>query len=364
MAWSLQAAAAPEFGCVNQLEVSASKGERALALAAALRGDAAAGAPALAKLAEQNPADIVVQRCLGIALIGLAAGASDAEKGEEYYRRGRIAFQKAREFGDTHIITTFGLEITEKPYTFDASPLAAIMREGEAAFARADFRAATHHYQRAILLAPNLYEAALFSGDAYYQLKEWDAAGLWFGKAIAIDPARETAYRYWGDALMVEGKRAEARDKFIAAIIAEPYNRTAYKGLGHWAQHYGARLEAPHIQIPVQAEAKAISVDDTRITPYWIAYGIARAVPKKEGNALQHEVEALQASLQVARELGMTSAEKDISLANLMRLEKKGLLEAYVLFHRATKEIAAQYHAYRAANRDALQRYWLEEVIK
>lgn len=354
----------PEFGCVSQSEVTASSGERATALAAVLRGDKVAAEPALTKLAEQDPNDVVVQRCLGVALVGLSAGGTDAKKGEEYYKRARAAFQKAHELGDKSGISTLGLEWTEKPYSFSSQPVAVIMREGEAAFGRADYRSAARHYQRALIHDPNLYEAALYSGDAYYGLKDWAEAGRWYAKAISINPTRETAYRYWGNALWAEGKRIEARNKFVDALIAEPQNSYSHKGLRQWAQHYKVRLEAPRVHIPVKVEGKSVSVGEVGVTPYWIAYGMTRALPAKDGNALQQEVEALKAALQVARELGATIIEKDVSVVNLQRLEKKGLLEAFVLIHRPTKEIFSQYADYRKEHWDLLRRYWTEEVIK
>ena len=43
------------------------------------------------------------------------------------------------------------------------------MHEGEAAFAKGEFPKAIEMYQRALLLDPNLYEAALFTGDVYFK---------------------------------------------------------------------------------------------------------------------------------------------------------------------------------------------------
>src|SRR5688500_20336705 len=101
------------------------------------------------------------------------------------------------------------------------------MREGEAAFARNDLAKALEMYQRALLLDPKLYEAALFAGDVYYKKAEQKKASEWFARAVSINPDREAAYRYWGDSLMKQGRVTEAGDKFVEAYIAEPYSRLA-----------------------------------------------------------------------------------------------------------------------------------------
>jgi tetratricopeptide (TPR) repeat protein len=239
------------------------------------------------------------------------------------------------------------------------------LREGEAAFSSGNYRTAADHYQRALQFDPKLYEAALFSGDAYFKLQEWNKAGEWFAKAIAINPERETAYRYWGDALMTEGKVIPARDKFIDAIISEPYNRLSYKGLGQWAQQYGVRITIPKLTIPVTSEKSSITIGSENPKAYWLAYGMARAFPSKPGDALQNEVAALRAAIQTAKELGYgNTGDADASMDTLIRLDKAGLLEAHVLFHRANKEIASSYRAYRQEKGDLLRRYWLEEVIR
>ena len=101
------------------------------------------------------------------------------------------------------------------------------MREGEAAFVNGDYPKAIELYQRALLFDPNLYEAALFTGDVYFKSAEQRKAAEWFARAVSINPDRETAYRYWGDSLMKQGRVTEASDKFVEAFIAEPYNRLA-----------------------------------------------------------------------------------------------------------------------------------------
>jgi len=66
------------------------------------------------------------------------------------------------------------------------------MREGEAAFAKGDFPKALEHYQRALLLDPKLYQAAVMIGDIYFKSAEQDKASEWFARAIQIKKTRES----------------------------------------------------------------------------------------------------------------------------------------------------------------------------
>ena len=43
------------------------------------------------------------------------------------------------------------------------------MREGEAAFTKNDMPKALEMYQRALMLDPKMYEAALYTGDVYFK---------------------------------------------------------------------------------------------------------------------------------------------------------------------------------------------------
>ncbi len=62
------------------------------------------------------------------------------------------------------------------------------MREGEQAFAKGDMPKALEMYQRALVLDPKLYEAALYIGDVYFSTAEQKKASEWFARAAASIP--------------------------------------------------------------------------------------------------------------------------------------------------------------------------------
>ncbi|HEY0323364.1 MAG TPA: tetratricopeptide repeat protein [Pyrinomonadaceae bacterium] len=260
----------------------------------------------------------------------------------------------------------------------------ALMHKGEAYFAAKQWDKALEAYERALKLDPKIYEAPLFIGDVYFQKREMDKAGEWYAKAIAIDPNRETAYRYWSDAYLRIGKMTEARDKAVEAIVAEPYNRMSYRGLMQWAQVNRVELGHPKIEVPadvssskpgevnITLDPKVLSGKDDGSSA-WLVYSITRAswrtdkfaktFPKEKAyrHSLAEEAEALRMVVASAK------ADKKIkkleeSLANLVKLNDAGLLEAFILLARADDGIAQDYEEYRKGNRDKLRRY-LTEVV-
>jgi tetratricopeptide (TPR) repeat protein len=350
--------------------------------------------PLLEKVYAANASDVVVLSRLGFALYASTAAITDRETRRQTRARARTLLQRARELGDNSVLTQVTLDALEAneegnvTYS-DLQGADKAMREGEAAFAQGDFKKALDAYDRALATDPHLYEAALFKGDVYYKSDQQEKAGEWFARAIAIDPDRETAYRYWGDSLMKQGKMSDARDKFIEAFIAEPYTRLARAGLTQWGQRNNVTLAHPKIEIPASVTPlengkMTINLDPGMVkdnnddgSSAWMVYGIVRAAwatsdfakqypnEKVYRHSLKEEAAALRG---VVEALSKQEKEKKIkkltpSLENLVKLNRDGVLEAYILFARPDKGIAQDYPDYRRNNRDKLRRYVVEYVV-
>jgi tetratricopeptide (TPR) repeat protein len=234
-------------------------------------------------------------------------------------------------------------------------------------------------YQRALLLDPKLYEAALFAGDVYFATADQQRAAEWFARAVAIDPDRETAYRYWADALMKQGRVTEAGDKYVEAFIAEPYNRLARGGLLTWAKKVNIAPAHPSVDLPENITAKnekdatitldpnALKKDDSAAA--WMIYGIIRAQwnpsefrkqypnEKTYRHSLKEEAAAIRAALKTLNSNPVKSDSIDPSLQVLKKLEQEGLLEAFILLAMPDEGIAKDFVAYRRTNTDNLRRY-------
>ena len=341
--------------------------------------------PLFEKLAVRYPEDREVLEPLGMLLISQAGSLKDAAARKEMRKRGREVLVKAQKLGANSALLKSMLESVtpdgDTDETFSTKKeVDEAMREGEAAFMKADIKKAIEMYQKALLLDPNVYEAALFTGDVYYKTAEQKKAGEWFARAIAIDPDRETAYRYWGDSLMKQGRATEAGEKFVEAYIAEPYSRLSRAAFVNWAQKLNVPIAHPEVQIPANVTPKEGSNVTLTLDPSmfkkegknpsdaaWLTYGLVRASwtmsefakqypkEKKYRHSLKEEAAAFRSAIRVLEEKKVK--DPDRSLQTIVKLEKEGLLEAFILLAMPDEGIAQDFPAYRKTNADNLRRY-------
>jgi tetratricopeptide (TPR) repeat protein len=242
-------------------------------------------------------------------------------------------------------------------------------------------------YERALLLDPTLYEAALFTGDVYFKTADQAKAGEWFARAVAINPDRETAYRYWGDSLMRQGRVTEAGEKFVEAYIAEPYSRLARAGFIGWGEKAHVTLAHPRVNIPanvskksekettISLDANVLNKDDkTGAAGAWMLYGIIRASWQSEftkhfpnektyRHSLKEEAAALRGAIESVEDQKLDLKNVDPSLQILRKLNKEGLLEAFILLALPDAGIATDFPAYRKTNVVDLRRYVKQYVL-
>ncbi|HLM24909.1 MAG TPA: tetratricopeptide repeat protein [Pyrinomonadaceae bacterium] len=348
--------------------------------------------PLFEKLAVTYPNDPDVIETFGLLVITQTAYLKDAAARKQARLRGRELLLRAQKLGANSALLKAMLE---RPVDADDSVFSTkkevddAMREGEGAFASGNFPKAIEMYQRALLLDPTLYEAALFTGDVYFKTADQVKAGEWFARAIAINPDRETAYRYWGDALMKQGKVTEAADKFVEAFIAEPYNRLARTGFINWANKVHVTLAHPKVEVPANVTAKqeggtTITLDSNMFKKddksgsgaAWMLYGMIRAGwsqsefakqypnEKKYRHSLKEEAAAFRSALKVLDEQkGADAKSIDPSLQTLRKLEKEGLLEAFILLALPDDGIVQDFAAYRKTNTENLRRYVKQYVL-
>src|SRR5262245_25014733 len=345
------------------------------------------------KLEKVYPEDPAVLEKYGFVLIGQQFSIKDAALRKETRRRARELMLRAKKAGADNPLLNSTIEGIPADGGSDVSYSAKkevdeAMREGEAAFAKGDYSTAIDMYQRALLLDPKSYEAALFTGDVYFKLDQHGRAGEWFARAVAIDPSRETAYRYWGDALVKQGRLTQAGDKFVEAFIAEPYSRLARAGFLTWGQKVNVQLAHPRVDIPTSVTAQqngklTINLDPNALKnddksgsgAAWVMYGIVRASwskgefakqypdEKTYRHSLKEEVAAVRAALKVLGQNNGDSGKIDPSLQTLAKLDKEGLLEPFILLAMPDNGIAKDYAAYRTDNVDKLRRYVVVYVL-
>lgn len=343
--------------------------------------------PLLEKLAAAAPNDADVQRNLGFALLGQAKNTPNAADAKQLRARARAAFVKAKAAGDDSPLVSGMIDSMAPDGGEDASFTAhrqaeEIMQKAEAAFTTGKLDEALDLYQQALKLDAKLYHAALFSGDVYTHKQKYADAETWYQRAIAIDPYIETAYRYSATPLMKQKKYDQARDRYVEAWITDPYSKFAIQGMVQWGQITGTGLAHPKVDVPkttVGSDGKentTINVnplaDDGSMA--WIAYSATRETWKKEKfaktfpkeNAYRHsvaeEADALRSVVSTAKTLKAKTLNPQIAI--LEKLDRDGLLEAFILMAMPDQGIARDHAAYLRANRDKLQQYVLQYVIE
>jgi tetratricopeptide (TPR) repeat protein len=339
----------------------------------------------LAQILPQNP--VVAERlafCLMSKMDNLAPGAEQ----NAVFARTKAATDQARKLGDHSAFLQVVIDRLSKGpnVTAGRNP---IMSAAEAAFSRGDLDAALAGYQALAAEDPKSYEARLFAGDIYFRKHDLASAGEWFQKAIDVNPNVETAYRYWGDALVNADKIDAALQKFIDAVVADPYMARSWMGLRQWADRAAATVKAPSVPVPKAPEPQKDAAGKTTTTieigpdalknpqagAAWLTYSAMRASWREQQfsknfpnektyrHSLAEETLALKTVVLTVQSQNIPEEKLDPGLKDLMRLDKDGMIEPYVLLNAADQGIAQDYAAYRADHRDQLHAYIERYVV-
>jgi tetratricopeptide (TPR) repeat protein len=349
----------------------------------------AEAAPYLAVLVKSQPEEPKLHFLYGFSLLAKSKSTDDADMGKLLSAQALVEFRKAKELGfddemNDKLIALLSTDATGNNTNNGFSKNAEankLMSQAEAYFARSDYDKAFEFYQKALQVDPNLYEAALYSGDVFLQKGDYNNAETWYQKAIAINPNRETAYRYSAKPLMNQNKYNEARDRYIEAYITEPYSDLALSGLVQWGRVTGTRLAHPKFSIPefkIDEKGKSNSTinmnmlaDDGSMA--WIGYSATRSEwyekkfaktfpnEKKYRHTLQEEVEALRSVIKIAKDV--KGKNKNEEFERLMKLDQEGLLESFVLLAIADEGISQDYPEYLKQNRGKLRQYVAKYVV-
>ncbi|HEY6403993.1 MAG TPA: tetratricopeptide repeat protein, partial [Blastocatellia bacterium] len=334
----------------------------------------------LEKLHAAKPDDTAVLESLAFAISTIAVTEKDPEKRKKGFLRARSLAERAKGLGNNSERIQLMLEsippdgnMPTIAATEKRSPAEEALMEGEAAFAKGEMERAIEHYERALKLEPKLYEAPLFIGDAYHKMGKNDKAYESYARAVAIDPDRDTAYRYWGNVLIRNNNLKGAKEKLIEGVIANPYTRLTWQFLANWSDLSGIQLRHLRIDIPTSSvqkkDDKDINIvvnpsDNVDVMAIWLVYSAARTAwmtgtkfseefpnekqyrhsLREETLALRFTAEAVETQLKNGK---LKESSLDISIANLLKLHRQGLIEAYVLLAKADEGIARDYVEYR-----------------
>lgn len=342
--------------------------------------------PLLERIITLDPTDADAHVELGSAFLAKAIHAASPAEQAQFRVTARAHFVKGRELGkDTNFVRAMiaSLPVDGAPnHQFSDDPVSqGLTMAGEMAYTQGKVDEAIVHYKKALEADPKNYFAALFTGDMYLRNNDFQNAEIWYQKAIVIDPKIETAYRYSATPLMRQRKFDEARKRYVEAWITSPYSQFAINGILQWGQATNTELSHPRIEPPkteIGADGKAkttINVnplaDDGSMA--WIAYTATKETWKKEKFAktfpnekayrfsLAEEADALRSVVEMARSLKPKALNRQIAV--IEKMDKDGVLEAFILMTLSDSDIVKDHLPYLRANREKMRLYVNKYVI-
>ena len=350
------------------------------------QGNYVAALPILQKLSVAEPQNPSVHFQLGFAYLSKAQLSNNVREKMALRKRGRAEFVKAKTLGSKESVVDALIESIPSdgslPKKRKPTPADKAMKNAENAFAQGKNDEALKYYKKAHKLNPILYTAPLYVGDVYIRLKDFTNAEIWYQKAISINPYRETAYRYSATPLMKMNKHDEALKRYVEAYIVEPYSKYATAGLTNWGRVTSTRLGHPRVNVPVSKSNKngkpltTITVNPTQDgSAAWLGYTATRILWKdskfsktfpnerRYRHSLKEEAEAFRSAIRIAKELRTKGTKLNTELEVLIELDKKGLLEAFILMAKPDRGIARDHANYIRSNRSNLRRYVMDYVI-
>jgi tetratricopeptide (TPR) repeat protein len=342
--------------------------------------------PLLEELAKSDAKDSDVLVALAASLVEHAAILNDGDAAGKERFRAKDLLQKAWGLGNTSPLAENLRQLLQElpangAIKFSDNPaVEQAMNAGEAAFAHRDFDDALKNYAKALELEPANYSAALFTANTYDKKNDFAKASDWYERATRIDPNVETAYRYYADMLAKQGDMAKARSLLIQAAVAEPYNKIVWREIRAWALINKTAFNLVYVGIPLPRKPKdndsaSAAREPGDLSSAWRTYYSVKSDWKKGArfaqqfpheaeyrHSLPEESEALTAAATVLEKLKEDAQTAKLVSDNpaaglLLKLHDAGLIEPYVLFSLGDDDIAKDYVAYRAKNREKLETY-------
>ncbi|MBN2418726.1 MAG: tetratricopeptide repeat protein [Deltaproteobacteria bacterium] len=347
--------------------------------------------PLLEQLYKRMPDNPVLLHRLGVCLIMQSIFPTDIHDRKDMRARARVLLQNSKKQGMENELLDYYLKVI--PADGGADDVFSKFKESEMHLSEAekyfglrDFQTCIVLYANAMEKDPTNYRAVLYVGDSYFANGQYKDAVEWFERATKSNPDKETAWRFWGDCLMHMDKKEEGRLRFIDALIAEPYNQLSWNGVRNFVNINKLKLEPPDIQRPQRLDANGELLlpeknsdsndslkslhDGTEAWKYynevvkkWRSKRFRERYPDKKEyrHTLEEEKEALELVAEKVNDKikkgKIQSKDLNHGIKTLLELDALNLLEPYILFHLADRDIIEDYPAYRNANRDKLEQY-------
>ncbi|HEY2932953.1 MAG TPA: tetratricopeptide repeat protein [Acidobacteriota bacterium] len=249
----------------------------------------------------------------------------------------------------------------------------------EALFATQKYGDAIKQYQKVIQLDASFGKAYLHMGDAFFARGNLEEALQQYKIAAEKTPLDPAAYRFAADALTRLKRSDEAKDYLIRSLLADPEYPTIWPDLQNLAQVQGRSLERHAEIIPIQFLMLSVDVNQydeqmfdavpPETVPAWREYvktklqwrqSLFRKLSEDSfyHTSVREEFDCLQKLVEKWNALkAENSSLRNEDLDFLSRVQRDGLLEAFIYFELFTEEYRKTFETWKQQNAKLANQY-------
>lgn len=254
-----------------------------------------------------------------------------------------------------------------------------ILAKAEPHFDAKNYEKSRKLYLKATNKFPKCYLAYASLGDTYYFNGNALEALPWYLKSIELNPYDFRGYFYKANALHALARFDEARAAYLTALAMKPHRESITGAIKERLADIGAEfIDSPFTPRALARQEKdKIVIYTSADTPYWMVYGMCKAVwigepahreartgDREYSWSLQEERQCLFSMLEsyyASREEG--ELESDPEMERIFAVAKDDLIDGFILY-----EIVYQIHGdflilYPDSLRDEVLKYVTLHVL-
>lgn len=229
----------------------------------------------------------------------------------------------------------------------------AYFEQGEGEFRAKNFQKAIEYYKKSYAADTNNYKALLYLGDSYYAMEYYGEAATYFRQAIAKEPMLSEPRKYLSDALANKGEVELALETAKETLLVYPEEQTfvtifnLLKDIGEKKLDRNWVLRLASVNNVSDRYRRAQFYDDMmHFSHYAAAVEEVKEYYNKDGILKDDAPQSYPTYLEVHsfRKMLEATADEDIeSLEYARQMDKKGMLEPYLLIGLYNVDLYQQY---------------------
>lgn len=208
-------------------------------------------------------------------------------------------------------------------------------------------------------------QALLKEGEAYFAQADYPTAEKYFLQATQADPLQGMAWRFLFDTQIRLSKLKDAEASALGAVAARPSELQSWLRVGQLRSAWGQKLARLRLvpRARLAPGTTTIEVDagvDAPDSTVWLAFAIAQAagaIEPEKASPFELELAAWEKTMAMAQELGVAAQLKDEGLRQMLRFHAAGQLRAALFALRYRESWRPDFEAWKKAEPDGLKKF-------